>query len=85
MTRNSVWPHDYFSVQAPALRTPNAFSVFIISPTEPKAWMDSIEQIVKEECKRLEETMHAVVSTPMGAPLELGGTLRGCVNRTKAM
>jgi len=72
MSSNSVWPYDYFSVQAPALREPNALSVFIISPMEPKAWMDSIEQIVKEECKRLETTMRAVVRTPMGVPLELG-------------
>jgi len=67
---DSVWPFEHFASYAPARRKPSAFSVFIICPFEPKPWMDSIEQIVREECAGIEQRMRTQVTGPSGRPLE---------------
>lgn len=66
-----VWPHEFLAGQVPSVRAPNQFRVFIISPFEPKAWMDSIEQLVREACDFMNATFGTTVTGPGGKPLDI--------------
>jgi hypothetical protein len=68
---NDVWPHDFLSAQIPSTRAPGEFRVFIISRFEPKAWMDSVERLVRNACKQLETSFLAGVTGPGGKELDV--------------